>query len=84
MNSEVLDVTGKSDRDSVFLINNQRVLLDRDGSYVTSLNLREGLNTLSFRSVNKLGRETEEIRTIIYRKLDEVRETTESTSTVEL
>jgi transcriptional regulator with XRE-family HTH domain len=82
VNSEILDVTGKTDRDSVLLINNQRVLLDKDGSFVTSLKLREGLNTLSFLSVNKLGRETEEIRTIIYRNLEEVIESTESTEAV--
>ncbi len=82
VNSEILDVTGKTDRDSVLLINNQRVLLDKDGGFVTSVKLREGLNTLSFLSVNKLGRETEETRTIIYRKLEavpEAPETTEST-----
>jgi hypothetical protein len=88
VNSEILDVTGKTDRDSVLLINNQRVLLDKDGSFVTSIKLREGLNTLSFLSVNKLGRETEEIRTIIYRKTEgtteEVDETTESTESLEL
>ncbi|OGC47937.1 hypothetical protein A2886_01625 [candidate division WWE3 bacterium RIFCSPHIGHO2_01_FULL_42_13] len=82
VNSDILDVTGKTDRDSVLLINNQRVLLDKDGGFVTSVKLREGLNTLSFLSVNKLGRETEETRTIIYRSLEEVPavlETTEST-----
>lgn len=82
VNSEILDVTGKTDRDSVLLINNQRVLLDKDGGFVTSIKLREGLNTLSFLSVNKLGRETEEIRTIIYRSLEEVIESTESTESV--
>lgn len=86
VNSEILDVTGKTDRDSVLLINNQRVLLDKDGSFVTSLKLKEGLNTLSFLSVNKLGRETEEIRTIIFRSLEEiedVEEAIESTVTPE-
>ncbi len=85
VNSDILDVTGKTDRDSVLLINNQRVLLDKDGGFVTSVKLREGLNTLSFLSVNKLGRETEETRTIIYRSLEEVPvvlETTESTDSV--
>ena len=87
VNSEVLDVTGKTDRDSVLLINNQRVLLDKDGSFVTSLKLKDGLNTLSFLSVNKLGRETEEIRTIIYRSLEEPEESeeaSESTNSLEI
>ena len=90
VNSEVLDVTGKTDRDSVLLINNQRVLLDKDGSFVTSLKIRDGLNTISFLSVNKLGRETEEVRTIIFRDLEEpeeveeASESTESTATTDL
>ena len=86
VNSEILDVTGKTDRDSVLLINNQRVLLDKDGSFVTSLKLRDGLNTISFLSVNKLGRETEEVRTIIYRDLkvlEDSNEVIESTEGME-
>ncbi len=70
VNSEILDVTGKTDMDSVLLINNQRVVIDTDGSFVTSIKLRPGLNTLSFLVVNKLGRETEEIRTIIFREIE--------------
>lgn len=83
VNNEVLDLTGKTDRDSVLLINNQRVILDKDGTFATSLKLKPGLNTLSFLSVNKLGKETEEVLTIIYReqqkpKVEEAEESTES------
>lgn len=67
-NTEILDITGKTDIDSVLLINNQRVILGNDGTFATSLRLQPGLNTLSFLAVNKLGKETEEIRTIIYRE----------------
>jgi cytoskeletal protein RodZ len=80
--SDLLDVTGKTDPDSVLLINNQRVILGPDGNFATTIRLKPGLNTLSFLAVNKLGRETEEIRTIIYRepeKPPEAQETTEST-----
>ena len=68
VHSEILDVTGKTDRDSVLLINNQRVILNKDGTFATSIKLRAGLNTLSFLAVNKLGKETEETRTIIHRQ----------------
>ena len=68
VNSQTLDITGETDRDSVVLINNQRIVVDKDGSFATSIKLHEGINTLSFLAVNKLGRETEEIRTIIFRK----------------
>ena len=68
VNSETLDITGETDRDSVVLINNQRIVVGKDGSFATSIKLHEGINTLSFLAVNKLGRESEEVRTIIYRK----------------
>jgi len=81
--SDILDVTGKTDIDAVLLINNQRVILDQDGNFATTVRLKPGVNTLSFLAVNKLGRETEEIRTIIYREpervIPEVQETTEAT-----
>lgn len=86
VHSDVLDVTGKTDRDSVLLINNQRVLIDTDGSFATSIKLKEGINTLNFVSVNKLGKETDEILTIIYRDLIEenVLESSESTPSFDI
>lgn len=67
VSEDLLDVLGKTERDSVLFINNQRVVLNTDGSFATSLKLSEGLNTLSFSAVNKLGKETEQVKTIIYR-----------------
>lgn len=67
VNYEILDVTGKTDIDANLMINNQKVILDKEGSFATSIRLKPGLNTLSFLSINKLQKETEEIRTIIYR-----------------
>ncbi len=89
VNNEVLDLTGKTDRDSVLLINNQRVILDKDGTFATSLKLKSGLNTLSFLSVNKLGKETEEVLTIIFREqnpqnIEETDESTESSESIEI
>ncbi|KKU30388.1 MAG: hypothetical protein UX44_C0024G0018 [candidate division WWE3 bacterium GW2011_GWA1_46_21] len=77
----LVDVTGKTDLDAILLINNQRVILNTDGSFATSIKLNEGLNTLNFKSVNKLGRETEVVRTIIYRAtaVDEAKQASEST-----
>ncbi len=67
VSAETLDVTGKTDLDSDVFINNQKVILNTDGSFVASIRLKEGLNTLSIVSVNKLNKKSEEIRTIIYR-----------------
>jgi len=64
---DVLDLTGKVELDSEVFINNQKILANPDGSFITSLKLREGINTISIKSVNKLNKETEIIRTIIYR-----------------
>lgn len=80
--SEILDITGRTDMDSVLLINNQRVILDRDGSFATSIRLKPGLNTLSFLAVNKLGKEREEIRTIIYREPEKAMEVPEEAKEV--
>lgn len=64
---DVLDLTGKVDLDSEVFINNQEVLTNTDGSFLTSIKLREGINTISIKTVNKLNKETEVIRNIIYR-----------------
>jgi len=81
--TDVLDITGKTERDSVLFINNQRVILNMDGSFATSIRLSEGINTLSLKAVNKLGKETEIIRTIIYRPAPAIIESTESTESSE-
>ncbi len=68
---DVLDLTGKVDLDSEVFINNQKILANPDGSFLTSIKLREGINTISIKSVNKLNKETEVIRNIIYRPVKE-------------
>jgi cytoskeletal protein RodZ len=91
VNYEILDVTGKTDKEAEILINNQKIVVDKDGSFLTSIRLKPGFNTLSFLSINKLKKETEEIRTIIYRAPEKeaissttpVVESTESTRELE-
>lgn len=63
----VVDVVGKTDIDSTVFVNNQKVVLNTDGSFATSIKMNEGINTLSILSVNKLDKKTEVIRTVIYR-----------------
>lgn len=65
--SEVLDITGKTERDSVVYINNQRLNLNSDGTFATSIKLSDGLNTLSISSTNRLGKSAEITKTVIYR-----------------
>ncbi len=64
---DILDITGKAELDADVFINNQKIIANTDGSFLTSIKLREGINTISIKSVNKLNKETEEIRNIIYR-----------------
>ncbi len=79
---DILDITGKTELDSDVFINSQKITLNVDGSFATSVKLKGGLNTLNISAVNKLGKETEVIRTIIYRpivKIPPVGETTQTT-----
>lgn len=65
--SDIIDITGKTDLDVTIYINNQKILLNPDGSFGTSIRLKEGINTLSIKAINKLDKEQEIIRTVIYR-----------------
>lgn len=65
--SDVLDITGRVELDSEVFINSQKIITNPDGSFLTSIKLREGINTISVKAVNKLNKETETLRTIIYR-----------------
>lgn len=71
MNNDLLDITGKVELDSEVYINNQKILFNTDGSFLTSIKLREGINTISIKAINKLDKETEIIRTVIYRPQQE-------------
>ena len=84
---DILDIIGKTDLDSSVFINNQEIVSGPDGSFARSVKLKEGLNTFSIKSVNRLNKETEVVRTVIYRpqqRFEEVAETTESTESVEV
>jgi cytoskeletal protein RodZ len=63
----LVDVTGKTDIDATLLINGEVLLLKPDGHFATSVNLREGVNTLSITSINRLEKKTEKVLTVIYR-----------------
>jgi trehalose/maltose hydrolase-like predicted phosphorylase len=74
--SDIIDITGKTQLDSDVYINNQKVVLNNDGSFATSLKLKEGINTLSINAINRLSKKTELIKTIIYRPEQKQREIT--------
>ena len=74
VDSDILDITGKVELDSEVFINNQKIIASTDGGFLTSIKLREGINTISIKSVNKLNKETEVIRNIIFRREEEEEE----------
>ncbi len=63
----LIDFTGSTDLDSEVFINTQQVVLQADGSFALSVKLKEGINTFSITSVNKLGKKTDVLRTVIHR-----------------
>ncbi len=65
---EILDVTGTTERDVEVYVNNQRLILNTDGSFSTSIKLNPGLNTLSFSATNSLGKSISIIKTVVYRE----------------
>ena len=74
VDNDILDITGKVELDSEVFINNQKIIASTDGGFLTSIKLREGINTISIKSVNKLNKETEVIRNIIFRREEEEEE----------
>lgn len=88
VDNAILDITGVTDLDSEVYINNQKVVLNTDGSFAESLKLKEGLNTISIKAVNKLEKQTEFVKTIIYRPSEKENlplfETSESTKSMQV
>jgi len=87
-NIDILDITGKTDLDSEVYVNSQKILLNPDGTFAESVRLKEGLNTISIKSTNRYARQSEFIRTIIYRPdkkpdVPPVPETTQATEVQE-
>lgn len=67
VHDSLVDITGNTDIDSVLFVNGERILLKPDGSFATSLTLKEGVNTLNITSISKLDKKTEKVLTVIYR-----------------
>jgi len=65
-----LDVEGKVSANSNLTLNNQKIDLEREGYFKTNIQLQEGVNVLTFVTVNEVGKSTTEKRTV---RLDVVR-----------
>jgi cytoskeletal protein RodZ len=62
--SEIVTVAGKTDKDAVLSINNQKIALSTSGDFFTTLNLPAGINTLVIESTSKNGKKSATTRTI--------------------
>ena len=58
-------VKGKVDIDSSIYLNGQKINLDSAGKFEFTLDLAEGMNTLNFLAVSRLGKETKLTRTVV-------------------
>lgn len=64
ISSEKVTVKGKSDRDAVISVNNQKIALGENGEFTTILTLSPGINTISIESTSKQGKKRTVTRTI--------------------
>lgn len=64
ISSEKVTVKGKSDRDAVISVNNQKIALGENGEFTTILTLSPGINTISIEGTSKQGKKRTVTRTI--------------------
>lgn len=69
-----LSVVGRTDYDSFVKINGQNISIDENGYFNKEINLSEGVNVLEIKAVNRLGKETNIIRRMVYIENREVKE----------
>ena len=60
-----IEVSGKTDPDTVVKVNNQSVLLDEEGNFETKIGIFEGTNEIIIKAISRSGKETEVRRKII-------------------
>lgn len=65
--NNIVDIFGKTDADAVLSLNNEKLTIQTDGNFSTSIKLSEGINNFKFSSINPYGKETISVLTVIYR-----------------
>ena len=60
-----IDVFGKVDTDSELFLNGQKISPATEGSFAVTVSLSAGVNTLTFRALNKLGKESLVTRNVL-------------------
>ncbi len=64
MNTNKIEVSGKTDTDAVISVNNEKIALDVNGEFSTNLLLSPGVNSISIQSTSKNGKKKTVTRTI--------------------
>lgn len=65
--SQVVKVTGQVNPDDTLTLNNEVIYADKSGRFEKEIQLEPGLNTLEFRVKRYLGRETKEVKQVLYK-----------------
>lgn len=68
------NVVGRTDYDSFVKINGQNIFIDENGYFNKEINLSDGVNVLEIKAVNRLGKETNIIRRVVYIENNEIKE----------
>jgi cytoskeleton protein RodZ len=63
--SDQIDASGHTDPDAVLSLNGQKLQIDPEGNFSTTIGLASGKNELIFKATNKLGRSATITRTVI-------------------
>ena len=62
--TDQIDVTGKTDPNVTVTINNQEIAVNENGSFQTKITLQPGLNTITVVAVNKFNRQSTIVRNL--------------------
>lgn len=68
LSGDIIEVSGKTDRDSQVFLNSQKLVVDASGNFSTKIGLAEGINVLNFLAVNKLGKESKISKNVVVKK----------------
>jgi cytoskeletal protein RodZ len=63
--ADQITASGRTDPDATLSLNGQQIQIDPEGKFSTTVGLATGSNTLTFKAVNKLGKESVVERTVV-------------------
>lgn len=62
--SQKIKISGKTTTDALLMVNNQPIILDQDGSFVTELEIAKDTKEIKFVATSRSGKTTEVVRSI--------------------